>query len=203
MIFASLVVVSLFTNSYFSDSVAVSGNTFRAGTWPVPGRIVINEVLYNPVGSDTGNEFIELYNAGGTSVDITGWQVGSDSQYYTLPAFSLSPAAFVVIHWNASGANNANDLYTGSLTNLSNTAGSVFIFNSSTKNSSTIVDFLEYGAGGQTWESTAVSAGIWTAGNFVGNVSEGHSIERRPKGYDTNSPADFIDQNNPTPGTGL
>jgi predicted ribosomally synthesized peptide with SipW-like signal peptide len=202
IIFTSIAAVSLFTSSYFSDSVTVSGNTIQIGTWPVsPGRIVINEVLYNPLGADTGNEFIELYNSGGSSVNMSGWQMGTDSTYYSLPTFSLGSDAFVIIHWDASGTNDSNNLYTGSLTNLSNTAGSVFIFNNTTKNSSTIVDFLEYGASGQTWESTASSAGIWTSGSFISNVAEGHSISRNPNGKDTNSISDFIDQSNPTPGS--
>ena len=83
IIFSSIVMVSLFTNSYFSDSVTVSGNSIQAGTWPTsPGRVVINEVLYNPSGTDTAHEFIELYNAGDTAVDMVNWQVGTDSNYY-------------------------------------------------------------------------------------------------------------------------
>ena len=30
----------------------------------IVAQVVINEVLYDPTGSDTGNEWIELYNSG-------------------------------------------------------------------------------------------------------------------------------------------
>jgi hypothetical protein len=38
-------------------------------------NIVITEILYDPAGEDDGKEFVELYNAGSTSVDISGWKL--------------------------------------------------------------------------------------------------------------------------------
>lgn len=35
--------------------------------------------------------------------------------------------------------------------------------------------------GVQTAESKAVDAGIWTAGDFVPNVAEGHFLEKRKR----------------------
>ncbi len=37
-------------------------------------RVVINEIMYNPVGTDTNREWIELYNTSTDSVDLTGWK---------------------------------------------------------------------------------------------------------------------------------
>lgn len=39
-------------------------------------QVVINEVMFNPKGSEFFDEYIELYNAGDVSVDLTGWRVG-------------------------------------------------------------------------------------------------------------------------------
>lgn len=203
-ILASVLILStLATNSYFTDQATVAGNTFQAGTWPP--RVVINEVYYDPTGSDTGNEWIEIYNGGGQAADLTNYQLGSAGKYYTFPAAVLNPDNFIVIHWNTAGTNTATELYTGTtgFSNMGNSSGFVALFNSTTRNSSTIIDYLEYGAGGQTWESTAVTAGIWTAGDFVSDVVAGHSLERNPKGKDTDTASDFIDQSSPTPGTGL
>ncbi|KAF5419149.1 MAG: hypothetical protein C5S49_00835 [Candidatus Methanogaster sp.] len=36
-------------------------------------EIVINELMPNPIGTDHGNEIVELYNCGGAEVDIGGW----------------------------------------------------------------------------------------------------------------------------------
>lgn len=51
--------------------------------------VVINELLPNPVGSDTTGEFIELFNTGGSAVDLAGWQIDDaegGSTPYTIPA---------------------------------------------------------------------------------------------------------------------
>ncbi len=40
-----------------------------------PGGIYINEILPSPEGADSEEEWIELYNANGFEVDLTGWQI--------------------------------------------------------------------------------------------------------------------------------
>lgn len=52
-------------------------------------QVVINEVMYNPQGSDTGREWVELYNEGQSDVTMTGgsgkgsWRL-SDGSNHTL-----------------------------------------------------------------------------------------------------------------------
>jgi len=53
-------------------------------------EVVVNELYYDATGTDTGFEFIELYNNGVSDVDLTDWQVqwgGTDYTYgtYTFP----------------------------------------------------------------------------------------------------------------------
>jgi len=38
-------------------------------------KIYINEILPNPAGSDTTDEWIELYNPNSTDIDLSGWQI--------------------------------------------------------------------------------------------------------------------------------
>ncbi|MBN2564407.1 MAG: lamin tail domain-containing protein, partial [Candidatus Eisenbacteria bacterium] len=40
---------------------------------PARGQVLINEVLYDPEGPDTGLEFVELLNCGREGVLLTGW----------------------------------------------------------------------------------------------------------------------------------
>lgn len=40
-----------------------------------PISIVINEILANPLGSDTGREFIELFNVSSSSADLRDWSL--------------------------------------------------------------------------------------------------------------------------------
>lgn len=202
----------VFTGAYFSSNVSVSGVSFQTGHWasptpdpsPAPGRVTISEILYHASNSnDTGLEWIELYNGGGSSVDMTGYDLYADgSGHYVFPSFNLAAGAIVVVHSNTSGTNNGTNLYTGPMgSNMSNIQGSVALFNTSTtKTSATIVDYVEYGAGGQNWQPAAIGAGIWTAGNFVPVVATGHSIELINKNSDTNSVSDWQDEALPTPG---
>jgi len=43
-------------------------------------NIIISEIFPNPEGSDSENEFIELYNKGERNVDLTGWLLGDESK---------------------------------------------------------------------------------------------------------------------------
>ena len=59
--------------------------------------IVINEVMYHPLGNDPAGEFVELYNRGTLPVELAGWTF-SDGIRFEIPAgTSLSPAEFLVI----------------------------------------------------------------------------------------------------------
>lgn len=167
-------------------------------------EIVINELLYDPEGVDTGNEWIELYNSGTSPLDLENYELNATSgDYYRFPPFSLDTGFFIVVHWRKGGSDTSTDLYTGTegfTSNMGNTKGWVALFNGHTHSKNTIVDYLEYGSGNQIWEKAASDAGIWTQGDFVPDVAEGHSLERSPIGNDTNHPGDFVDRVVPTPG---
>lgn len=164
--------------------------------------IKISEVFYDPVGDDTGYEWIELYNSSNSVINLTGYNLFYyTGTYYVFPSFTLNGKSYVLIHNNCAGLDSENDLYTGTTdsNNMGNTSGSIAIFNSSTHSSATIVDFVQYGADGKTWESSAVSAGIWTAGDFTPDVAIGHSISLKDLTQDNNSSADWVDLGTPTP----
>ncbi|MBN1296199.1 lamin tail domain-containing protein, partial [bacterium] len=149
---------------------------------------------------DTGLEYIELYNAGFVPVVLTGYDLKpDDSGYFTFPEFTLFPDSYVVVHVNATGTNTATDLYTGPGTNMGNTAGFIALFNSATHSAGTLIDYIAYGAGGQTWESAAVDAGIWTPGDFVPfEEIDGPSINLCPNGIDLDSSENWqLDTNTP------
>jgi len=48
-------------------------------------QLILNEILPDPIGSDTNDEFIELYNQSTLDIDVNGWQLGDASaKLYTI-----------------------------------------------------------------------------------------------------------------------
>ncbi len=85
--------------------------------------IVINEIHYNPSssqGSDTEYEFIELYNAGGSSVDVADYYFSGIT--YTFPSgTSIASGAFTVIARNSDNYSGSVEWTSGVLTNSGET----------------------------------------------------------------------------------
>ena len=147
--------------------------------------VAINEVLFDPAGSDTGLESIELHNPDANAADLGGWELYPDGiGYFTFPeGFSLAVGAFALVHLRASGTDDGTNLYHASASsNMGNSSGSLALFRSGGRSKDTIVDFVRYHKPGsserKTWESTAVEAGLWAVGDFVHveSVAEGNSI---------------------------
>jgi hypothetical protein len=63
---------------------------------PVP-RVVITEVLANPAGSETTQEFVELYNASAAAVALAGWALEDKTGKDVLPEVTLLPGAYALI----------------------------------------------------------------------------------------------------------
>ncbi len=83
---------------------SASADRFDNPATPSPGffsnEVVINEWLPNPVGSDTKEEFIELYNTGSEAVDLSGWQLDDSeggSKLFTIePGLTLAAGGYAV-----------------------------------------------------------------------------------------------------------
>ena len=59
---------------------------------PVKATVVVSEVIYNPHGTEQLIEWMEIFNTGNSSVDISGWYVtdgdlGADD---TLPTCNMT-----------------------------------------------------------------------------------------------------------------
>lgn len=142
-------------------------------------EVVINEVHTNR--DNTTNQFIELRNNSASPVDVANWilyYTGTDGNVksYTIPGTTpaLLAGGFITIYINASGANTANTLYTGGATEirfsttLPNEAFLCTNANCSTgADLGTYRDYVQFGAAGAANQANAVSAGIWTTGQFV------------------------------------
>jgi hypothetical protein len=63
---------------------------------PLP-RVFVTEVLANPAGSETTQEFVEIYNAGSEAVSLGGLIIADKTGRDTLPEAILTPGAFGLI----------------------------------------------------------------------------------------------------------
>jgi hypothetical protein len=91
------------TNQSGADFVDQTTATMGAANGTAPacsntsGVVKVNEFLANPTGTDDGLEWIELYNAGGSAADVSGWKLEmGDAKYdehvFTLPASTSIPS---------------------------------------------------------------------------------------------------------------
>ena len=61
-----------------------------------PAKIIINEIMYHPPGSQEG-EYIELYNAGTTSVELLGYYFSAGIDYTQLTSHVIATGDYAVI----------------------------------------------------------------------------------------------------------
>jgi len=67
------------------------------GTPPASPSIKINEVEANPDGTDSGNEWLELYNPNAFSVDLTGWKIIDKDDSETPLSGTISANSYLLI----------------------------------------------------------------------------------------------------------
>lgn len=146
----------------------------------------ITEVQYNVAGNA---DLIEITNLGATGdigmyrLKVSGMGASAslirNGSGKTLP---VAAGAKFVIHVGVAGVNDANNLYLSGIAGLPDGAGSVALYapnavNTSLALSSMVIDYVAWGSGSQENETAAVGASMWTAGNNVGVVAAGSSIE--------------------------
>ena len=82
-------------------SSEVSGGN---GTTPAfaTGDIVISEIMYN--SSSTDDEWVELYNASGSNIDLDGsWRLSYSGNNYDFDAFTLNSGAYMTVAVGSNG----------------------------------------------------------------------------------------------------
>ncbi|MBW2980803.1 carboxypeptidase regulatory-like domain-containing protein [Candidatus Woesearchaeota archaeon] len=79
-------------------------------------KVLINEFEQNPAGTDTGNEWVELYNPNAFAVNISGWEIweglASPSVIITVPADTTLNAGSYYIVTGVSNLNNGGEYLT-------------------------------------------------------------------------------------------
>jgi len=217
-VFGGVLVMTAVSSSFLSDKEQAFGNFFQAASTvdtqppevtPTPTvgpvdcsnpKIVINEVYYD-VASDKGNdggadsdEWVELYNTSDCDVDLKDWtltdnnttaSISHSNKFIVAHGFALiSKSASTWSHWTVPSSAEKIEIGVEIGNGLANGGDRVILKN----NSAVVVDQMSYGS--DTTAYTPASP----------DVAEGHSLSRNPLGTDTNTAADFVDTNPPTPG---
>ena len=170
---------------------------------PVPGRVVLNEIFYDAVGSDTdGILFVELYGTpgmalGGFRIVFVDGGDGSVDDSITLPGEA---------EIGADGFYLVADSGTGQA--ASEVSGADLVDNFDPQNGPDAVQLLD--SLGELADAVAYGNGVVPLaenglaafeGTAAPDVINGHSLERREPGLDIdNNLADFVDREAPSPG---
>jgi hypothetical protein len=181
--------------TYDASDHAVLTCTAGGGGGGGSGPIKVNEFSTGVTGAAT-NEFVELYNAATTSIDVSGYKVvyrsatgTSDTTLATLPTGTmLAAGAFYLLGGSGYAGAVAADQSFG--TSIAATGGSIGVKNAT----GTVSDAVAYGtAANGLGEGTPAAAPPATA-------APGSSAIRLPDGHDTESNvADFDVTATPTP----
>jgi hypothetical protein len=68
-----------------------------AAAQSVSGKVLINEIHYHPDVKTEPAEFVELFNSGGSAVNLSGWQLDAGIHYVIPNGTTIGAAQYVVI----------------------------------------------------------------------------------------------------------
>jgi hypothetical protein len=175
--------------------------------------LLISEILYDPLGAgDPEGEWLEIYNPGSLVVNLACVKIGDEEStgggegMLKFPsAATLEPGGVVIIanqatYFLAAYSHNPDyemldsdplvpnmekyaDWATGTV-NLSNAGDEILILDGDDQ----VVDMASWGDS------------VFAFDPAIAKVTEGHSLERKPAGTDSNTALDWSDQPNPSPG---
>ena len=159
-------------------------------------NIKINEIFYDPAGTDTGNEWIELYNADSVFINLENWIIEKAGTYFsvcfTFPEISIVPGEFLLI--GESDVENADLIASLAFQNGGSETDGVRIISADGDTIDTIL--YDDNNSNNLYDDTH-QIGI----HFAIDAPSGHSLFRFPDGFDTdNCDNDFFDCDNSTPG---
>ena len=130
------------------------------------GDLVINELMYNPIGGNDDDQYVELYNQGTNAIDLVNWQFTAGISF-TFPTNTVvSPGGYLVVARNRTNLfakypnlNTGNTIgnYTGKLSHSGERVALAMPQALDRTNTVYVVeDEVTYGTGGR-W-------GQWSAG---------------------------------------
>jgi hypothetical protein len=118
-------------------------------------QVVISEIMYDPPGTDAKHEWVELFNAGDSAVDLSKWKISDGTTHlFNAPpkngsrgSLTIGPGEYLVIAADATTFLNDNPEVSASVIDtslsLDNTSGSALLV----RPDNSIEDKVSYGNG--------------------------------------------------------
>ncbi len=132
-------------------------------------KVMITEIMYDPAGTDTGREWIEVYNDDSGSVDLANYRLFENGVAHTMkpfnaPAILLNAGVYAIVADNPEkflvDYPTYNGLLIDSAFSLNNTGESLVFQTSDAVVESTVTYTTEWGGAG-TGNSLQLSEGVW------------------------------------------
>jgi hypothetical protein len=179
---------------------------------PRPGTLLITEVLYNPAGREPEGEWVELFNAGGSAIDLSGYKIGDQilpgccEGMLAFPAGAvLKPGEVIIIAYKATAFEGVYKFKPDY--EMENSDPAVPVLTRYTawaergiELTNTGDDLLILGPADQIIDAVSWGSSKFAFDPPVPNVLEGYSLERYPPYIDTNTALDWRKQAVPQPG---
>jgi hypothetical protein len=84
-----------------NDFYALATNTPGTNNGPILiGDIVINELMYDPISGNDDDQYIELYNKGTNTINLSGWQFSAGVTFTFPNNLTLAPNGYLVVTRN-------------------------------------------------------------------------------------------------------
>ena len=158
-------------------------------------HLLISEVYYDVDqvhGTETGNEWVELYNGTGRDVNLSGWRINDATSGDSLPAVVLPAGEYAVItnsadtasFWEIPSAAVMVELGSQIGNGLSNAGDAIYLVSPE----ALIVDAVSWGSNADALAPAAP------------DVAEGHSLIRVSLSSDTDTAEDWSASDPPNPG---
>ena len=183
VVLLGLLVLALLLTSQLSPVIGAS-----------PSTLLISEVLYDPLGTEPNEEWIEVFNNSASPMELTDWTISDNLSTDVISPTTTIPAGGCMVIAASSEDFYANyPAFTGAIVfiadgrignGLGNTGDRLILKDSE----GTVIDQMSYGT-----DTTAFHPAC-------PDVAAGHSLERSPANVDTDTAEDWVDQEFPDPG---
>ncbi len=181
-----------------NNTSTASENTFTTGAGTA-STVVVSEVFYDTPGTDSKEEWVELYNTTAATIDVSGWTItdnnGTGASFTISAGKTIASQTYFTV---ATHRNGFKSLYGylpdvhGSLPSLNNTGDAIILQDASSQT----IDEVAWEGGA----SAGVPAGWGSATDP--NAPIGNSIVRIDPNVDTDTFSDWtIASNNGNPQT--